>query len=238
MADISGWTTLKKIVQEIMFETDKPQANFKKFMHHVINGVRDLNMYHFNNLKTTKLTANDIGAISMPSDFVSFLALSVQDGGKLWTITKDDELIPTTTGTPETLDSDVGEGVAVDTGTNYGYRTTGAKNDFYFTVDHRNNRFLVRNTPGTTKTFFLQYVSAGIDPSDGNSALIPVKLKDPLKWYALYKDALASDFGNKNLVGMYKNEYREEVSKLRFLELPTADEIRDIIYSTYEIMRR
>jgi hypothetical protein len=44
--------------------------------------------------------------------------------------------------------------------------------------------------------------------------------------------------GNKSLVAMYKNEYREEVSKLRFLGLPTADELRDMIYANYERLPR
>lgn len=240
MADSSGWITLKKMVQEILFETDADQGNYKKYMHHVINGVRDLNMYHFDNVKTAKLIANDIGAVDMPSDYVEFRALAIQDGGKMWTLTREDNLIRTTTldGGDETLDNDIGEGVSIDTGRNYTYRTKGGKNDFYFTVDTRNDRFIIRGLPGTTRTFFLMYISSGVDLNEGNATQIPAKIKQPLKWWVMYQNEMMSRTGNKNNAILYQREYEREVSKLRFSELPTADEIRDIIYSTYEIMRR
>ena len=46
MANSSGWLTIKQMRQEILFETEREQGFYKKCMHHVINGVRDLNMFH------------------------------------------------------------------------------------------------------------------------------------------------------------------------------------------------
>lgn len=238
MADSSGWITIKQMVQEILFETDRDQGFYKKCMHHVINGVRDLNMFHFDNIKTVKVTCNDIGVIDFPSDYVQYVALSINDGGKIWTLTRQDDLVRTTTESQgeEALDSTIGEGLSIDTGANQGYKTTGGKNDYYFTVDERNNRFIVRSIP--TRTLFLQYISSGIDLDEGNGTTIPVKIKQALKLWVMYQDTMMSDKSNKNLLGMYYDMYKQEISKLRFFELPTADELRDMIYSTYNAIRR
>ena len=238
MAGTSGWITLKNMVHEIQLETGKDTGQYKKLMHHVINGVRDLNMFHFDNVKTVKVTCNDIGVIDMPSDYVKYVALSINDGGIMWTLTRRDDLVRTTTESEgaETLDNTIGEGVTINTGANQGYKTRGGKNDYYFTIDERNNRFIVRGIP--TRELFLQYVSSGVDLGEGNQTQIPVKIKQALKLWVMYQDAMMSEKANKNLVGLYYDMYKQEISKLRFFELPTADELRDMIYTTYNILRR
>lgn len=240
MSDSSGWITLKHMTQEILFETGRDMDQYKKVMHYVIKGVRDLNAFHFDNAKTVKVTCNDIGIIDMPDDYVSFLKLSINDGGLFWSLTRRDDLVRTTTELlgDETLDSAIGEGVSIDTGLADGYKTVGAKNDYYFTVDEKNTRFIIRPVPLTTRTFFLQYVSSGVDLDDGNATTIPVKIKEALTYYVLYKEAMSSDKGDKRMAMLHKAEYREELSKLHMLDMPTADELRDMIYANYEILHR
>lgn len=238
MADTSGWITIKQMVQEILYETDKDDSYYKKFMHHVLNGVREMNKFHYDNIKTVKVTCNSIGVIDFPSDYIQFIGLSMNFGGLLYNLTRQELIVPTTTDVDgdETLDSDIGEGVDLDTGWNYSYATMGGKNDYYYYIDERNYRIIVRSIP--TRELFLQYISSGIDLDDGNATTIPVKIKEALKWYVLYKNALASDKEDKKIVQIYKQEYYEELSKLRFLNLPTASELEDMIYSTYSPIRR
>jgi len=236
MADSSGWITLKQMTQEILFETGREQGFYKRCMHHVINGVRDLNLFHVDNVKTSKHNANALGVISMPTDYVNLVALSMTDGGQMFTLTRNDKLIRTTTN--DALDTDIGEGVAIDTGINRGYKTTGGKNDYYYTIDERNNTFIIRPLPAITKTFFLQYVSSGVDLATGTSTQIPQKLKESLKYYVLLNEAIMHDKGDKRLVGMYEDQHEKALSKLDTLDLPTADELRDMIYETYTNLRR
>jgi hypothetical protein len=236
MADSSGWITIKQMTQEILFETDKEMGFYKKCMHYVLNGVREMHKFHISNVRTTKVTANSLGIIELPSDYISFVGLYMNYGGLLYSLTRQDSIVPTLSDGSTSLDDEIGEGVALDEGGNYKYSTSGAKNDYYYTIDERNARILVRKIP--TRTLFLQYISSGIDLNAGNDTQIPVKVKEALKSYVLYKDALMSDYGNKKLVALYKQEYHEELSKLRFLELPTGDELLDILYGTYSEIRR
>lgn len=237
MADTSGWITIKQMAKEILFETDRDEGFYKKCIHHVINGVREMNKFHYDNVKTIKVTCNSLGVIDLSTDatdFVEFVGLYMNYGGQMYPLTRNDRLITTTTDGEQ--DNDIGEGVALDTGGDYGYSTIGGKNDYYYTLVERDQQIWVSNSP--TRTFYLQYISSGIDLDDGNATTIPVKIKEALKWYVLYKDALVSDFGNKQLVALYKQEYHEERSKLEFLELPNAYELLDILYETYSEVRR
>lgn len=238
MADSSGWITIKQMTNEILYETDRDLGFYKKCMHHVINGVREMHKFHIDNVKTTKVTASSVGAIDFPSDYISFIGLYIDYGGLLWSLTRQDKIIPTTTTSlgAETLDSDIGEGKDLDTGGDYKYATSGGKNDYYYKIDEDENRILVRNIP--TRTLFLQYISSGIDLDDGNDTQIPVKIKEALKMWVMYRDSVMSKNADKRLATFYENEYNKEVSKLRFLELPTADELKDILLSTYSEIRR
>ena len=238
MSDTSGWITIKKMTNEILFETEMDIGFYKKCMHYVINGVRELNKFHYDNIKTIKVVCNSIGVIDFPLDYISLVKLSFNYGGLMYSLTREDNIVRTTTleNGDETLDSDIGEGVALDTGKDYEYATVGGKNDYYYTLEERNTRFIVRDIP--TRTLFLQYISSGIDLDDGNGTNIPVKIKEALKSYVLYKNALMDVNADKRIVPLYKQEYNEEISKLKFLELPTGDELLDMIYGTYSEIRR
>jgi hypothetical protein len=238
MADSSGWITIKQMTNEILFETGHDMGMYKKFMHHIINGVREINKFHYDNVKTEKVTCNSLGYINLPSDYVNFVAISMNYGGLMYPLTRQDGLVRTTTleNGAETQDSDIGEGVGLDKGSNRRYATLGAKNDYYYTIIGRDNTILVNETP--TRTFFLQYISSGIDLDDGNDTQIPKKIKEALKQYVMYKNILMDKSSDKRLIPIYKQEYNEEVSKLKFLELPTGSELLDIIYGTYSEIRR
>lgn len=240
MADLSGWLTIKKMVKEILLETGRDEGYEKLCMHHVINGVRELNIFHYDNVKTSKVTANSLGMIDLPSDFIKEVRLSMNHGGLMFPLTRQDDIIRTTTleSGAYTVDSDIGEGVALDDGGDYRYATMGAKNDYYYTIDHRNSVIIIRSIPESTRTFFLQYISDGIDTSDGNSTLIPVKIKKALKYYVMLQDAIMNDTIDKRLVSLYERNYNGAVSELNFIELPSATELEDMIYATYSEIRR
>lgn len=242
MADSSGWITIKQMTNEILFETDRDRSYFKKCMHHVLNGVREMYKFHTGSLRTTKVTASSVGAISLPSDYISFIGLYINYSGLLWSLTRQDLIVPTLSDNNDdgsySLDSDLGEGENLDTGKDLRYATSGAKNDYYYVIDERNERILVRGGMIPTRTLFLQYVSSGIDLDDGNDTRIPIKLKEALKMWVLYRDSVMSKDSDKRMAAFYENEYNKEISKLRFLELPTSDELRDILYSTYSEIRR
>jgi hypothetical protein len=85
---------------------------------------------------------------------------------------------------------------------------------------------------------FLQYISSGIDLTDGTGTNIPVKVVEPLKAYILWKYHLRDIQSDKRLVQMYERDFNEQVSMLKFFQLPTSSELLDILYETYSPVRR
>lgn len=228
-ADIyNNYVSLKDLVKEIIFETDRDEGFYKKCMHHVINGLREMNKFHINNVRTVRVTCSPVGIIPLAGDYIQLVGIYVAYRDTLYPLTRRDDMI-----TPE---NESGDAAYLDTGGNYSYATVGAKNDYYYTVEERDNRIVVANIP--TRTVYIQYISSDVGYRDSRNNHVPIRLKEALKWYVLYKDALASDYGDKKLVGLYKREYEEEVSKIRFLDLPTQNELLDILYSTYSFVRR
>ena len=243
MADTSGWISIKKMVKEILLETGRDEGQYKLLMHHVINGVRELNIFHYDNVKTIKVTCNSLGIIDLSTeapDYIQLVKLSMNYQGLMYPLTRQDMMVRTLSDGDEdgsySLDSTIGEGVALSTGGDYSYATLGAKNDYYYTVDERNTRILVRDIP--TRTLFLQYISSGIDLDDGNGTLIPIKLKKALKYYVMLQDAIMNDSVDKRLVPLYERNYNGAISELGFIELPSASELEDMIYATYSEIRR
>jgi hypothetical protein len=236
--DSSGWITIKNMVKEILLETGRDEGYYHLYMHHVINGVRELNTLYTDSIKTVKVTANSLGVINLPSDFIQEVQLSINYGGTLHPLTRRDDIISTTTlvNGEETLDQDIGEGIALNTGGDYGYKTTGGKNIYYYTLDKRKNRIIVRDIP--TRTLFLQYVSSGISVDEGNSTFIPVIMKKALKFYVMFQDCLMNDNADKRLCQLYERNYYSAANELHFLGLPTASELEDMIYETYTEIRR
>lgn len=238
MAESSGWMSLKNMVKELLLETGHSLDKEKQFMQFAINGMKELSMFHVDSIRTTKVTCNSVGIINYPSDYIGFLGLYMNYGGRLYPITRAWDMVTTLSDESNSvsLDSDIGEGVDLDTGADYGYATSGGKNDYYYQLDDENNRIVVKNSP--TRTLFLVYISSGIDLTTGVGTNIPVKVVQPLKSFILWRYHITDIQADKRAVPMYERDWLEQVSKLKFFQLPTASELEDIVYETYSNIRR
>lgn len=238
MADSSGWITLKQLVKELLLETGHDLAMEKQWMQFAINGMKELHMFHVSNVKTTKVTCNSVGIISFPTDYLGFVGLHMNYGGRLYPLTLASDMVYTLSDESNSvsLDTDIGEGVDLDKGADYSYATSGGKNDYYYQLDDENNRIIVKNSP--TRTLFLAYISSGIDLTSGTGTNIPVKAVEALKSFILWRYHLRDIQSDKRMVAMYERDWWEQVSKLKFFQLPTSEELEDIIYSTYSPVRR
>lgn len=231
MADINGLITLKSLVEELIFKQKKDKSYYKRYMQFAIDGMRDFSLFQSKAITTKKLTMNNLGIITFPTDYLSFLSLSMPYGGKMWTLTRRDDMVSTTTieNGQEVYDSDMGEGVALSTGYDRGMATTGGKNDYYYTILD-NRRIMVRNTP--VRTLFLEYISSGVDLEAGNQTYIPVIAKAIIQRYIMKEDVLFNDKADKRLIEIYRRDYNIEVAKYKALTRMTVDELKDLFYST------
>lgn len=229
--DTSGTRTLKQIVKDIHFEGGYSPENWKIIGQFALNAIRELHMFHTVQYKIAKINVDtSIHTIDWPTDYIGFCYIGVPQNGKLWTLTRNNQLISTTTllNGQETLDSNQGEGVVPPEGQLFGYGTHGGKNDWYYVEDEPNRRFiLVSNTPPSS--VLLGYKSSGVEDKD---TLIPLRYKECIINFVRWKLKLREPVDPK-MADYFKDLYEQECNKLRAYEDPTLDEIYDALLSEY-----
>lgn len=227
MAEISGLITLDQFVRDLLFKMEKPNDDYFRYFKIASDGLRHLFMHQLGYVTHTKLVVDtDTNTIDFPDDYVGYISLSVPNEGRKWTFTRDDSIIPTTSidiNGDEYLDSDDGEGVNLGEEVSYsGYGARGGVNDYYFSVDHKNRRFIIS---GLTADFvILTYVSTGINAT--TATYIPRVAEEALEDFIAWKDAIYRD-DQSQLVK--EQRFNQSIRRLRKFNAPSIPEIRDAI---------
>ena len=226
MAEISGLKTLKQVVDETLFLAKKPNDEYFRYLQLAIRGFRDAKLFHLKGFhKVAKLTISAIKTITIPDDYISFIAVVVPINGEYWTLTEKGSMVFSQVGA---LDSDDGEGVDVDDSYNATYGQVGGINSQgYVTLDEASNRIVVNSVQSGRTEVMLLYISSGINES-GTDTYIPDRVVPMIQFYILYKDAIMQGLPYQHL----QDEYFREQDKVRYLEAPSFSSIRDAIYES------
>ena len=225
MAEITGLKTLKQVVEEALFLTENSEGNYFRYLQHVIRGFKDARLFHLKGFtKVTKLTVSDINTIALPSDYLSFIAVVVPLQGEYWSLTEKETLVFSQSGA--SLDADDEEGEDVNDSYSMHYGATGAKNrQGYIKLDENNSRIIVNSLIADRTEVFLIYVSTGVNEA-GTDTYVPDAIVPMLMFYVLYKDAMMHNRPYEHL----RDEYYRELDKVRYLQMPSFEAIRDAIY--------
>ena len=235
--DTSGVTTLKTLVQTIIFESGYAEEDWPFVYQFTINAIRNVHMFHTLKYKISKMDMDtQTNTISWPDDYIGLVFLGIPQNGIIWTLTRDNKMIYTTTlvNGQETLDSNAGEGVIESEGIVWGYNAKGGQNSLYYTEDENNRRFSI-NGIKPVANILMGYVSSGIEDKD---TLIPIKFKEVAKMFIRWHMNLKEPI-NKNNADYFKDLYEQEANKLKAFEDPTLDEIYDALLkmSTQTVIR-
>lgn len=237
MANISGVITVNRFVEKMLFKTGQNHDEFLRYLQITLDGVRTLFTQKVGYITNTKQTIDtDTNTVDYPDDYIGLISLSVPDNGRMWTLTRDDGIVPTTStdiNGDEYLDPDAGEGVDLsDEYVQVGYGARGGYNDWYYTEDKKNRRFIISGR--TVDHVILRYVSSGINADAATE--IPLAMEDMLEAFLMWK--LASYAGDRDVEYKYQC-YNREVRKFMKAQGPNIYEIKDaIMKSTNQSLRR
>jgi len=228
MAEISGLKTLKQVAEELMLVSDRPESDYFRYLQLIIRGFREAKIYHLKGFaKVAKLTVSDIKTIDLPTDYMSFIAVVVPISGEYWTLTEKDTLVFSQSGA--SLDADDEEGEDIEDGYSITYGATGGINkQGYIKLDEVNNRVIINSLEAGKTEVFLIYYSSGINEA-GTDTYVPDVIVPMLHFYVLYKDAIYNDRPYEHL----RDEYYRELDKVRYLQMPSLDAMRDALYEVY-----
>jgi hypothetical protein len=235
MADSTGVITIKEAVLSILNVAERPTSDYKRYTQMLLEGITELNLYVRSSPKQEKITMTN-GWIDLPSDFIDLISVGVHLNGQVFTFTRNDKIIITTSeeGGVEYQDELIGEGVAIDNGQIVGSGARGGKNEYYYRWDKRGRRIYVAGFPD--QTVFLTYLSSGVDIDSTTyveRAVLPC-LTAYVLWTAMkYKQDVPA-----NQKQMLEHYFHQERRKLRYLNAPTADQWADKIMSSYKMAVR
>lgn len=236
--------TLHEVVKKALWVAKKARSNYFLFLELAIDAYRDLRLHlvmegwTWKKCTVTALTGGSAGSgvIDFPEEFEDFIKIGVPVNGELWTLTRRDSIITTTTisGISETQDSDVGEGVEVANWIDQELYTKGGQNlRGYYTIDWDNRRIFVNGLDSSVTEVILIYKSSGV--MINATTWIPNKYIPALIAKILYAQTqYDNNFPASRRQELYYNMQQEEI-KLRNLESPTLDEFMDAVYSTYHL---
>ena len=228
MMETAGLKSLNQVVDEFLLKTGRSKDEYFKIEQFAIDGLRELRQLHMRGVvKWAKLDIDaTLNTISMPNDYVSFVGICVPVNGQFWFLTNKERLVITTTGDPETLDEDAGEGVEITDNYIVGYPAKGGINqEGYYKIDERNRRIFINSCD--EDSVVLLYNSSGVNLS-GTTTYVPVRVIDTLEAYILYKESTYS--GNANMAMLYERNYFNSVDRLKYIESPSLNELKDALY--------
>jgi hypothetical protein len=225
-----GVVTLKQIVKSALWQAKRPPSDYRMFYELAYRGYRELRLHHVQEgVRYAKLTPNSINCVDFPEDLVEFVGIGVPVNGKLVPLTRNDDIVITTTlvGAVETQNSTSGEGVdIIDSNTTGFYAKGGINYDGYYKVDWENRRIMLNSV--TRTEVILAYVSSGTN-AEGET-YVPVKYEPALIAYIVWQDSRYDD--KRIAIAQYfEQQYNKEILNLD--EGPTLQELLDTWISTY-----
>lgn len=229
---VKGNISLKSIVANVKNETEdySPQG-YNRLLQLAIRGIKFLNLHAGLSYESVWLELSDIKTVSFPSDFVKFLAIGIPYNGRLWTYTKESDLINPLSEAEgvQAIDSSIGEDNTIgDGGYVGGYGTSGGRNQAYYKVDINNEQILLNGFTGTK--VLLYYRSTGISLS--GETRIPGAAEEAVIAFVHWK-RLAYTKANQYDKSEAKKEFDRQYEVFMSTKMPTPSEWYDSIFAAW-----
>jgi len=228
MAELSGLKTLKQVTDELIFLSGSPESDYFRLMQQAIRGFKDAKLFHLKGFTTVlKLTVSDIKTIDLPDDYLSFVSVVVPIQGEYWSLTEKETLVFSQSGASLDADDEEGEDINDSYSIHYG-AAGGVNKQGYIKLDEANSRIIINSLAVDKTEVFLIYVSSGINAA-GTETYIPDAIIPMIQFYVLYKDAIMHNRPFEHL----RDEYYRELDKVRYLQMPSLEAMRDALYEVF-----
>lgn len=236
--DQKRFTTIREVVNKARMIGNIPESKDPTCVQLCIQGMKDLSLFALPHKNTVKLTVDSLGRIYLPDDYLMFLAVGVPRNGILYTFTRNNSIVQTSTETYsyEAINTEYGEGQEIPMNFCYSYGQGGAINETYFVINERRGFIQLLSFAGSQAT--LHYVSSGIS-ENAESVEIPKTAEDALIAYILWMVVaydLSVPLGERR---ERERLYGEALKDISLIYAPTYQEIMDNFYATfYQTIKR
>jgi hypothetical protein len=242
----SGLVTINYCVSRYLNESGNfdPKPNeYKRLSQLAIDGFLDLNIWQPHSVKTTKLQVNEAFNAALPKDYVRYTKIGLNKGGRFYTLTKDDTILPANEYGPEGAiplnrspkqpDLPFLEEVTEFSGGQYVgglYSQVGGVNENYYRVDRERGLIMLSNKIGKCE-LLLEYISTGI--TTNSDVIVPIECAATISAYMHKVIAENDPRVPMNMKMKRDDDYNRAYDKLLTVRtMFTMDEYLDMVYST------
>ena len=228
--DTSGIILLQSMVDRWCFKNKINKDDYMVYLEHGYDCFRDINVHHGEIYKQSKLTADSLGRVTMPTDLVDLICVYVPWKGRMWKFTNDPNLVTTVTlvGGVDTYDDDYGEGMEPTDNVAYGYGATGGHNPYYMKPDWDSRLIYLTNMESADCTV--------VDKSTGlllnGNTYVEVLAQPLFDAYLSWKKAKI-DGEPIGIQQLRKADFDEQVLMYRRAHMMSATEFRDQLYRLF-----
>lgn len=235
---MNAFTTIDEIIASYCNERgDYELANRKRYERIIMEGYADLNMNHVAYLSYYVGVVNEANILKLPEDLVDYLKIGLEINGKIWTLTRNDNIalsIPDVCG----IEANDDYNLLANKYPIWHPNMPGGWNVAQYRVDKSPDyRRIVFDGNMMGQSVHLEYVGTGVKPS--GKTYIPVQLsttlKDYLNWVVTKRDPQAPmgriEMARRDFINAKTQFLRTEFSM-------TGDEILDAFRSGYTHLKR
>lgn len=194
--DIKGYITLQHIAASVISDRGIDDRFIEKILGKAIDGYAELNITGIiPSIKVAHLTVTPQNTVSLPNDYVRYSGIGIADNGRMWTFTRNRNIL-----LPANMSCGVYDRNVIETNTNSqgqistgyidpidrsgegyptgSYTAGGGFNLAYYRIDERRRMIVFLNQQSVSGlTIVLEYYSTGVNsntiiPRDAKRALV------------------------------------------------------------------
>jgi len=227
-----------QLVNEALLGTrDFDGSRYMEAAMYLLRGLRDFQIFHSASVKQSWVKISGVKTISFPDDYLNFVSLGINVGGKIFTYSKSSKLVLPSDPLGYAL-NDVKQEGDFNVNVGYQYGSNGYNSEGYFALDPAHDRIVLKQefidlaATSTRTEILLSYVANGID-GDLKNSFVPGAAANMLIAFIEYK--LVASMPEKYPANFRSDKYTEyviEAEKFDLLALPSVEELYDAIYET------
>jgi hypothetical protein len=229
--DLSGVITLRQILASVKATLKTDDRDDQYLSQYIIEGLTELNIFHLDifGSKPAILDISDINTVDLPSDYIDYLVIGYVVNGRLVSLTHNPNI-------PIPISGDCGEDtnpfpeLTTEFPSSPTFGASGGYNIATYTIDKRNRRIIIQGSvPGGQ--IHLKYITSGISMSE--ETFVPRQYLPVIKAFVIWTVVENDPKEPMNNKMRKANIYGDQVRRASSLEMPSADEILELIRKGY-----
>lgn len=236
---MKGYYTAVQVINEALAGIrDFDRKYYDEAAMYFLRGYRDFKLFdEYGCVKEAWKPITPINTINYPEDVMRLIQVGVIAYNEFFPFTRSEHIVSPSTAIDEMFDTSREEGETLRRVPSTGYGAVGANVEYYFKDEPNNRRIILSRIAVDTILFsdrqeaLLRYVSTGVDSLE--TTYIPNEAANMLIAYIEYKMCESRpDAYARTYIADKKENYLEARNMYSTLQMPSLDEMIDMIYET------